>query len=143
MEVFFKTKMNINLIRTTPNDFAIFGLLTVDGQSSIYTLERQGVQIPLGTYPIEITASQDLTCRCPDGKISHLLPLLDNVPGRSAIRIHGGNWPRDSEGCILVGLQKGAGMIMQSQAALTPLVAQIRQALDSGDSVTITLSVAS
>jgi hypothetical protein len=132
--------MMLNLTRNPPQGIAIFGRLIVDETLSLYSLERLGVQIPLGTYPIEITESLDLTCKCPDGSISHLLPLLDNVPGRSAIRIHGGNWPRDSEGCILVGLQQGQGMITQSQAALTPLVEKIQAALDSGDAVSITIS---
>jgi hypothetical protein len=134
--------MQLNLVRNPSENDCTFGTLTVDGQNPIYTLERLEVQIPTGTYNIEMTDSLDLTCRCPDGSISHLLPLLDGVPGRSDIRIHGGNWPRDTEGCILVGLQTspGSNMILQSQAALTPLVAQIQQAIAAGDEVTISIS---
>lgn len=133
--------MNLNLIRDSDNDGnAQFGILTIDGELPTYTLERPEVMIPCGTYPIEMTQSLDLTCNCPNGSISHLLPLLDNVLNRTCIRIHGGNYPRDTEGCILVGLQKGQDMITSSQLALTPIVAQIQAAVARGEPVQITIS---
>lgn len=123
--------MNLNLTRKPSSNGCTFGILTVDGQNPCYTLERPEVQIPTGTYSVEITYSP---------RFSRPLPLLDAVPGRTDIRIHAGNWPRDTEGCILVGLGLGDNMITQSIAALDPLVTQIQQAVDSGDSVTITIS---
>jgi Family of unknown function (DUF5675) len=123
--------MLLNLTRRPPQGQCIFGDLTVDGTNYCYTLEREGVQIPQGEYPIEVTWSP---------RFNRPLPLLDSVPGREDIRIHAGNWPRDTEGCILVGLGIGDNMITQSRAALNPLVDQIQEALDSGDSVTISVS---
>lgn len=135
--------MNLNLYRKPSSNGATFGVLTIDGTSPCFTLERPEVQIPTGTYPIELTNSLDLTCDCgPNQTLSHLLPLLDNVPGRSAIRIHSGNWPRDSNGCILVGLQTNpdSNMILQSRAALDSIVPLIQQAVERGEPVTITIS---
>lgn len=132
--------MWLNLVRSPSSASCTFGKLSIDGLPECLTLERPEVQIPAGTYSIEMTDSLDLTCDCPDGSLSHLLPLLDGVPGRSAIRIHSGNWPRDSEGCILVGHQIGQDMILQSRAALDPLVQKIQLALDSGQKVLISIA---
>jgi hypothetical protein len=123
--------MLLNLTRKPSSNGCTFGIMTVDGQNPVYTLERPEVQIPIGTYSVEITFSP---------RFRRMLPLLDNVPERSNIRIHMGNWPRDTDGCILVGLGLGQDMITQSLAALDPLVNQIQQAVDSGEPVTITIS---
>jgi len=114
--------------RSTPT--ATFGDLSVDGMFECHTLERPEVQIPSGTYSIEITFSP---------RFQRLLPLLDSVPGRTDIRIHAGNWPRDTEGCILVGQTLGVDMISNSLLALNPLVEKIQAALASEQPVQISV----
>ena len=37
-------------------------------------------------------------------RFGEVLPLIGNVVGRTGIRIHAGNYPRDTAGCILVGV---------------------------------------
>lgn len=123
--------MRLSLVRSPSTKAATNGILSIDGQFAAYTLERPEVQIPVGTYPIEVTWSP---------RFNRPLPLLDSVPGRTDIRIHAGNWPRDTEGCLLVGLQQGTDMILQSRLALDPLVLKIQAARDSGDAVSITIS---
>lgn len=61
------------------------------------TLENPDTIIPCGTYPLEVTYSP---------KFRKFLPELKNVQSRSGIRIHMGNWIKDSSGCILVGVAK-------------------------------------
>lgn len=107
------------------------GLLKVDGLFECFSLERKGVEIPTGDYSIELTYSPHF---------GRDLPLVDNVPGRSAIRIHPGNKPEDSEGCILVGSSRANdGMVEGSRIACDSLIAKIKAAIDSGDSVTISV----
>lgn len=122
--------MNLNLKRLPPSLLATLGEMSIDSVFECYTLERPDVQIPLGEYTIEMTYSP---------RFKRLLPLLEEVPDRTNIRIHAGNWPRDTEGCILVGLQRGVDSIFQSQMALDPLIVQIQSALDRGEKVTITV----
>jgi len=110
---------------------SILGSLMVDGLFECFTLEREGVEIPPGEYPIELTFSPHF---------QRELPLLDNVPGRTAIRIHPGNMPSDSEGCILVGQSHANGEVFQSRAAFDALIAKVRDSLSRKEPVSISVS---
>ena len=60
------------------------------------------------------------------------LPLLLDVPGFEGVRMHTGNRPEDTEGCLLVGVTKGANTIGQSRMAFEPLFAKIVAAAQDG-----------
>ena len=122
--------MDLTLKRTNKNTGAIIGFLTVNKVFECWTLEDPQDFIPLGTYPVEITYSPHF---------KEDLPLLDGVPNRTAIRIHPGNTKDDTEGCILVGQAHTDSMVLQSRLAFSHLFVQIRQALDNGESVSITV----
>jgi hypothetical protein len=125
--------VNITVKRFQTVGQAVFGKLQIDGNDECYTLEHLDVILSPGTFPVELTFSP---------RFQKLLPLLDNTPNRSDIRIHSGNWPRDSEGCILVGtdIAPDSQMILSSRLALDPLVAKIQAALDASEPVTISIS---
>ena len=57
------------------------------------TLENADYLVPALIYRIAVTQSP---------KFQRLLPILQQVPGRSGIRIHRGMRPEHSLGCILV-----------------------------------------
>ena len=57
------------------------------------TLENVDYSIPALTYKVSATQSP---------KFKRLLPILEQVPNRSGIRIHRGTKPEHSKGCILV-----------------------------------------
>ncbi len=119
--------LTLTLHRLRHSRHGTFGVLLVNGEKPVYTLEETELQIPPGIYPVELTYSP---------KFHRLLPLLI-VPHRSAIRIHAGNWPRDSSGCILVGLVQGNTMIGRSLEALDPLIQQIQEQLSAHGDVQI------
>jgi len=56
-------------------------------------LENADCLIPALIYRIAVTRSP---------KFKRLLPVLEQVPGRTGIRIHRGTKPEHSKGCILV-----------------------------------------
>ena len=84
--------------------------------------------IPYGTYNITITYSP---------RFKKNLPLLNNVKGFDGIRIHSGNKPQDTEGCLLPGFNKVKGQVIDSRVTTDKLIAQIQQALNKGEKVTI------
>src|SRR5216684_5973699 len=123
--------MILNLTRISTTKDAIIGFLTVDGVWECYTLENRELCIPLGTYPVEIYASPHA---------GHLVPILQNVPGRDYVEIHCGNVYTDSKGCILVGQAYNDDTIQNSRLAFAHLFPQIESAINNGDSVSIQIS---
>ena len=69
------------------------GHLYVDGVLFCATLERRGVEILALWYTVSVTMSP---------RFKRLLPIVNDVPGRSGIRFHVGTRPEHSAGCILV-----------------------------------------
>ena len=57
------------------------------------TLENADYLVPALIYRVSVTQSP---------KFRRLLPILQQVPGRSGIRFHRGTKPEHSRGCILV-----------------------------------------
>ena len=57
------------------------------------TLENANYLVPALIYKVQVSKSP---------KFQRLLPLLEQVPGRSGIRFHRGTKPEHGKGCILV-----------------------------------------
>lgn len=107
--------MLLKLIRLDATDQGIFGKLETEGFSCV-TLERHDIAIPVGHYSMCLYSSP-----------THgVVPLLRNVPGRTMIEIHAGNWEHQSLGCILVGktrtILEGKQAIGESKSTLKQLV---------------------
>lgn len=84
------------------------------------TMERTNKIIPGGTYEVTYTNSVKFSGRAPYKNYKGV-PLL-NVPGRTGIRIHIGNFPFDVEGCIAIGLGAASKSISFSRDAYIRLM---------------------
>lgn len=121
--------MQATLIRTHSGDEGTFGVLAIAGSPRVlYTVEPPWVDnaqnrscIPCGTYPCEWTRSPS----------RGWLYQLADVPGRTAVQLHVGNFAggeghlSNSQGCILPGLKlgklSGQAAVLSSREALAYL----------------------
>ena len=136
--------MMLRLVREPSRDLVTFGTLFVDDVVECRTLEdqvreRPGVPvaawkipkqtaIPTGRYRVRLTMS---------ARFGRVLPLLENVPGFSGIRIHSGNVIEDTEGCILVGRRASGRRIAESRVAFRKLMGRLEHAHHNGNELAI------
>lgn len=99
--------------------------------SKILFLKKPHVTaIPTGRYAVTATYSPHF---------NRTLPLLNNVPGYSGVRIHPGNTAADTDGCILVGENTAKGRVNNSKYWFALVMQQIFLALNKGEKVFITI----
>lgn len=116
--------MNLRLIREPSVLGTTLGVLFVDGRFRCFSLEDEIADvkvpgrtcIPEGRYEVRLTWSP---------KFGKVLPELKNVPGFSGIRIHAGNTAKDTDGCILLGVQRSGVNLVQSRPAVEQLQADM------------------
>ena len=120
-EILRKTiNMYIRLIRNEAKGNAIAGRLVVDGRWFCDTLERKGYEILALCYHVAVTQSP---------KFKRLLPIVQNVPQRSGIRIHRGSKPEHSSGCVLV-VADNKDTVIQQPKQLNPTTLQSTPKID-------------
>lgn len=113
----------MKLIRDNSTSFGIFGTLALPSGKILHTLELNWKDnqhniscIPIGEYNCEIVDSPKF------GKVYE----VKNVPGRTHILIHIGNWVKNTNGCILVGLSRSETMVKSSADALGQLLNEMK-----------------
>jgi hypothetical protein len=127
--------MKIEVKRLHRTENSTIGELTIDGKFECYTLEdkerdvkiKSETAIAKGTYKVIINQSN---------RFKRLLPLLINVPNFEGVRIHPGNSNHDTEGCILVGMNRSVDYITKSRKAFDSLFKKMQKAKN----ITITIS---
>lgn len=85
--------------------------------------------IPFGTYSLTLGIQSP---RFKDNKsyafCDGYLPRLENVPHFDGILIHIGNYPKDTDGCILVGQNKEKGAVLNSTNTFIKLYEVLKNA---------------
>ncbi len=85
--------------------------------------------IPEGRYNVIINFSN---------RFQHDMPLLENVPGYEGVRIHSGNYAKDTEGCLLLGTAIGEDVVLNSRSAFATFFPLLKKALQT-EKVSLTI----
>lgn len=124
--------MELTLVRTQKTELSTISHLLIEDKHECFVIEdtdrgltqdmpleqiiKQKIfgktAIPSGRYQIKITFSV---------RFKRLLPELLKVPAYEGIRIHIGNYPRDTEGCLLPGVTPSKDCVLNSKTAFTNL----------------------
>ena len=122
--------MIVYVKRTFKGPEYTIGKLYIGNDYFCDTLEdtvRDGVKIagktaiPAGEYKVKKTYSP---------RFKTQLPEILNVPGFTGVRIHSGNTAKDTEGCLLLGLNKTKGAVINSKNALAFFLDRIPDEFD-------------
>ena len=136
LEIVVKRKPKLSTKKNT------IGELWFDNQFQCFTLEdpvRHGedrilqaeekiygdTAIPEGTYEVVLTFSNTF---------QKFLPILIGVDHFKGVRIHSGNRPADTKGCILVGMKKtdSGDAIFESRKAMKLLMTKLKKEVERG-----------
>ena len=117
--------MKLTLKRNFKGADYTFGKLYIDGHYFCDTLEDTvrpankkiagKTAIPAGNYKVIKSYSP---------RFKKILPEILNVPNFTGVRIHAGNTAKDTDGCILLGLNKTKGAVLDSQATMAYFMAR-------------------
>ena len=118
--------INLLLIRDTFSKESTLGELFINGERICDTLEnpwqdnqRNISCIPEGIYPVRLRLARESASR------DYLHLLVQDVPDRDWILFHRGNYPKDTSGCILVGLGSQQNVVNNSTLAMDLLIKEI------------------
>jgi hypothetical protein len=118
--------LSLTRIETTPQH--VVGALSIDGRATCWTIEppwRDNMInescIPAGLYDF-----RDRDRWFGWKKYGRTIEII-NVPDRSDILLHPGNWARDTKGCIVPGMvvgdSRGTRAVLQSAVAFRAIMA--------------------
>jgi hypothetical protein len=135
--------MEIKVTRKIFTNKSTIGELYINGKFFCFTLEdvdryleggREKIYgetaIPRGKYNVVLSYSN---------RFKKYLPEIQNVPQFEGIRMHTGNKPEDTEGCILVGKVKTKDFVGNSVKAFSAFMAELKK-VEKKEKITITIS---
>ena len=116
------------------------GLDNSMSEDMIRTLKKPSITaIPRGTYEITLDVVSPKYSKVQfykdvcNGKV----PRLKNVKGFDGILIHAGNTDKDSSGCLLVGVNKIKGQVLNSRETFKALYKLLQDRKSKGEKIVI------
>ena len=120
-------EINLILLRDSYTTKSTIGKLFLNGEMFCDTLELAWKDnqtsissIPLGSYAARLRLAAE------SGSRDYMHLLVKDVPDRKYILFHIGNTPKDTRGCILVGMKRGKDRIYESTIAMQLLIKEIQ-----------------
>ena len=118
--------VNLLIIRDTFTKESTIGKLFINGESFCDTLENPWLDnqrniscIPEGQYKVRLRLPRESATR------DYLHLLVQDVPNRDWILVHIGNYPSQTQGCILVGNGREQDAVNNSRLAMDLVIKEI------------------
>jgi hypothetical protein len=129
--------VNLRLIREPSKDGATLGSLYVDAVRMFETLEdviREQPGKPVATWKVKgqtaIPAGRYQVVLRTSPRFGKVLPSMQSVEGFDGVLIHAGNRSVDTEGCVLIGMERFPAEVRRSQVAMQRLMQILTHATD-------------
>ena len=120
------SKINLLIIRDTFTDKSTIGTLYINGERFCDTLENPYLNnqrniscIPEGQYKVRLRLPRESATR------DYLHLLVQDVPNRDWILFHRGNYPSQTQGCILVGNGRKQDIVENSRLAMDLVIKEL------------------
>lgn len=133
--------MVIKIKRHWFTNVSTIGVVEVDGINCGFSLEdvarAEGVKIPgktaipAGEYPGTIDFSQ---------RFLKPMPHILDVSNFTGVRIHKGNTSADTEGCVIVGLNKGNDLVYNCAPTFDFIFNKMQEAIKKGEKISIIIT---
>lgn len=117
------------------------GLTSDMSDEQIKEIKQKGITaIPTGRYKVVMNVQSPKFSKYKQYEFCKgYLPRLVDVPGYEGVLIHIGNYPKDTDGCILVGKNTVKGAVMNSTATFKKLYDILKNADEAGQDIYITI----
>lgn len=117
------------------------GLTSDMTDEQIKEIKQKGITaIPTGRYKVVMNIQSPKFSKYKQYEFCKgYLPRLVDVPGYKGVLIHIGNYPKDTDGCILVGKNTVKGAVMNSTATFKKLYDILKNADEAGEDIYITI----
>lgn len=132
--------MELLVERKIKDNLTTIGDLSIDGCFECHTLEDKDrgltnemplaqinqikvatlTAIPTGRYEVAVNFSN---------RFQRMMPIIINVPGYCGVRIHWGNYAKDTDGCILLGKTESTDFIGNSVIEFNAFFEKLADAL--------------
>lgn len=117
------------------------GLTSDMSDEQIKEIKQKGITaMPTGRYKVVMNVQSPKFSKYKQYEFCKgYLPRLVDVPGYEGVLIHIGNYPKDTDGCILVGKNTVKGAVMNSTATFKKLYDILKNADEAGEDIYITI----
>lgn len=117
------------------------GLTSDMSDEQIKEIKQKGITaIPTGRYKVVMNVQSPKFSKYKQYEFCKgYLPRLVDVPGYEGVLIHIGTYPKDTDGCILVGKNTVKGAVMNSTATFKKLYDILKNADEAGEDIYITI----
>ena len=141
--------MDLLVNRTTRTANSTIGDFSVNGNYFSHCLEPtdRGLTGDMTLEQVQAIKIQNQTC-IPTGvynvtsyysnKNGRNVPLINGVTDYQYVEIHQGNFPKDTDGCLLLGVGQDVDYVGPSDAIVDKFYTLFFAALNNGETVTIT-----